>query len=168
MSNPCDVVAERIALGEPLGDLADHAAGCARCRRIAALPTELGALKREADPGLGFSSRVTAGAQHRIIVRRRRRIATAAIAATAATTLMAFALTRSPETSSPAPLPATDTAAHDPWKTDDAGQPGNADDDVRALVRLADTDRSTRFTANWSEIAKPLHPYRTLVKGVAP
>lgn len=172
MSNPCDVVAERIALGEPLGDLADHAATCARCRGLVALPTELGALKREADPGLGFSARVTAGAQHRFIVRRRRRIATAAISATAATVLVTFALTRTPPSAETTPSPATATQPTDPtdpWKTgNDAGSAGDADDDARALVRLADTDRSMQFRANWKAITKPLHPYRTLVKGAKP
>jgi len=75
MKEVCDTVAERIALGEPLGDAAEHAATCARCRRLAALGTELGATHSEADPGIGFAARVTAGAQKRIVVRRRRRIA---------------------------------------------------------------------------------------------
>ena len=73
MKSPCDIVAERIALGEPLGDQAEHAAACASCRTLAALPTEIGAMRTEADPGLGFSARMTAGAQHRITIRRRRR-----------------------------------------------------------------------------------------------
>ena len=65
MSSTCDRVAERIALGEPLDDVSEHAATCERCRRLVALPVELGATHREADPGLGFSARMTAGAQHR-------------------------------------------------------------------------------------------------------
>ena len=74
MSSTCDIVAERVALGEPLGDAADHAASCERCKRLVALPVELGAMHREAEPGMGFSARMTAGAQHRIVVRRRRRL----------------------------------------------------------------------------------------------
>ncbi len=160
MSNPCEVVAERVALGEPLGDVADHAASCASCRRIAALPAELGAMKQEADPGLGFSARMTAGAQQRIIVRRRRRVATAAIAAAAAASLLTFALTREPPASSPRQQPALK-------------QPGPEDvvdetDDLRALVKLADTDRAGRISADWDEIEKPLKPYRSLVQGVTP
>src|SRR5205823_3266558 len=55
----CDVVAERVALGEPLGDAAEHAERCPKCRRLVALPAELGATHRELDPGLGFSARMT-------------------------------------------------------------------------------------------------------------
>ena len=84
MSSPCDVVAERVALGEPLGDVADHATSCAKCRRLAALPTELGVVSSEADPGLGFTARMTSGAQHLLVVRQRRRIVAAAVSAAAA------------------------------------------------------------------------------------
>lgn len=164
MSNPCDVVAERVVLGEPLGDVADHAAECAKCRRLAALPTELGALKRgsDVDPGIGFAARMTAGAQHRMVVRQRRRIATAAVAAIAATSLLTFAITRDPEPATQ-PQPAADLGSQQPDEAaaDDA-------DDARALVRLADTDRSSRFSANWRDIQKPLKPYRALVQGVQP
>jgi hypothetical protein len=168
-ADPCDVVAERIALGEPLGDLADHAASCPACRRIAALPTELGALRREPEPALGFSARMTAGAQQRIGVRRRRRIAAAAIAATAATVMMTLALTRHGDTPNPKTAqPAADTSQHkDPWETGKPA-PGNVDDDERALVRLADTDRALHYRANWRAIEKPLAPYSKLVKGVEP
>jgi len=170
----CVVVAERVALGGPLGELAGHAASCPACRRLAALPTELGALRGEMDPGVGFSARVTAGAQHRIVVRRRRRVATAAVAATAATALMAVALTRHSDERTPGDVstvqPAADTSQkNDPWQShEDATPPGEVDDDVRALVRLADTDRASRYSANWGAIEKPLKPYASLVKGVEP
>ncbi len=161
MSNPCDVVAERVALGEPLGDVADHGASCSRCRRLAALPAELGAMRQEADPGLGFAARMTAGAQQRIVVRRRRRVATAAVSAAAAATFLTFALTRDPQPSSE-----TQPAAEIKHPTPD--EQTDETDDLRALVRLADTDRSGRFSANWREIEKPLRPYRTLIKGAKP
>ena len=169
MSQPCDVVAERVALGEPLGDLADHAASCARCRRLAALPAELGAVRVDADPGLGFAARMTAGAQHRIVVRRRRRIAGAAVAAVAATTLGVFLFTRAPEPAGPVAQPAADpkTPSPDPW-SDDARPSDDGDDDARALLELANTDRSRHFSAHWNRIEKPLAPYRALVKGVEP
>jgi len=70
----CDQVAERVALGESLGDLADHAAECPHCKRLIALPVELSMMKRDADPGMGFASRMTAGAQHRITARRHQRL----------------------------------------------------------------------------------------------
>jgi hypothetical protein len=173
MSDPCDVVVERVALGEPLGDLAEHAQSCAKCRRIAALPTELGATHRDSDPGIGFSARMTAGAQHRIVVRKRRRIAGAAAAAVAATALGAFVLTREPTSQKLAETPEqpdkredpTMPAADDkdPWREP---APEVVDEDVRALVQLADTNRSRKLSAKWGRIERPLAAYRTVFKGV--
>ena len=170
-STTCDQVAERIALGEPLADLGEHAATCERCKRLVALPVEIGATHREADPGLGFSARMTAGAQHRIVVRRRRRIAAGLAAAVAAGTLGVYAFTRQPasqeivKTSPPTNnLPATHTNNQDkdPWNTgsDDA----DVDDDMRALV--LNTDTASRYHADWKGITKPLAPYRALIRGV--
>lgn len=178
MSDPCEVVVERVALGEPLGDLAEHAKGCEKCRRIAALPAELGATHRDSDPGLGFSARMTAGAQHRIVVRKRRRVAGALAAAVAVTTLAAFALTREPAPQKLARTPETpetpetpkehdQPAAHDreqdPWQEADRDV---ADEDVRALVELADTNRARKLSAKWRRIERPLAAYRIVFKGV--
>lgn len=171
----CDRVAERIALGEPLGEMGEHAATCERCKRLVALPVELGVTRRDADPGLGFSARMTAGAQHRIVVRRRRRIAAAAAAAVAATSLGVFAFTRpSAEHPTVADTPAqhdTPTAATstqpDPWETQNPDERDDVDDDVRALVQLANTDRSLHLSADWGHISQPLAPYRTLLRGVS-
>lgn len=163
MSNPCEVVAERVALGEPLGDVAEHAASCARCRRLAALPAELGSMKQDADPGLGFAARMTAGAQHCIVVRRRRRVATAAVAAVAAASLLTFSITRDPASSTPNQQPALKQPG-----PEDAVDATDETDDLRALVQLADTDHAGRASANWDAIQKPLKPYRSLVEGVTP
>lgn len=175
MSDPCEVVVERIALGEPLGDLAEHAHGCAKCRRIAALPAELGATHRDSDPGLGFSARITAGAQQRIIVRKRRRVAGALAAAVAVTTLAAFALTREPASQKLARTPATPetpetpekrdqpAAEKDPWQEPDRDV---VDEDVLALVKLADTNRARKLSAKWRRIERPLAAYRVVFKGV--
>jgi len=172
MSEPCEVVIERVALGEPLGDLAEHAKGCAKCRRIAALPTELGATHRDSDPGLGFSARMTAGAQHRIVVRKRRRVAGALAAAVAVTTLAAFALTRepasqklaeTPETHDEPDQPAAGDHDKDPWQEPDREE---ADEDVRALVKLADTNHARKLSAEWRRIERPLAAYRIVFKGV--
>lgn len=173
-STTCDQVAERVALGEPLGDAGEHAATCERCKRLVALPVEIGATRRAADPGLGFSARMTAGAQHRIVVRRRRRIAGSLAAAVAVTTLGVFAFTRQPEsqpiaTNPPSPtLPATQ-AHDDPWdsKQHEPDESDDAADDVRALVHLANTERSSKLSANWRDIEKPLAPYRSLLRGVS-
>lgn len=172
MSDPCEVVVERVALGEPLGDLAEHAKECAKCRRIAALPTELGATHRDSEPGLGFSARMTAGAQHRIVVRKRRRVAGALAAAVAVTSLAAFALTREPASQKLAETPdrpdrhdqpAADDRDEDPWEEPDRDA---ADEDVRALVKLADTSRSRKLSAKWRRIERPLAAYSIVFKGV--
>lgn len=175
MSNPCEVVVERVALGEPLGDLAEHAKGCDKCRRIAALPAKLGATHRDSDPGFGFSARMTAGAQHRIVVRKRRRVAGALAAAVAVTTLAAFALTREPAPQKLAhtpetpderdeqDLPGSEERDKDPWQEPDRDV---ADDDVRALVELADTNRTRKLSAKWRRIERPLAAYRIVFKGV--
>ena len=167
MSDPCEVVVERVALGEPLGDLAEHAKGCAKCRRIAALPTELGATHRDSDPGLGFSARMTAGAQQRIVVRKRRRVAGALAAAVAVTTLAAFALTREPAAQKLAQTPEKhDQPAADDHDTDSSQEPDPADEDVRALVKLADTNHARKLSAKWRRIERPLAAYRIVFKGV--
>ena len=172
-STTCDQVAERVALGEPLGDVGEHAETCERCKRLVALPVEIGATRRAADPGLGFTARMTAGAQHRIGVRRRRRIAGSLAAAVAATTLGVFVFTRQPEPQPiasipPNPtLPATQTS-DDPWDANDQEPDEDTDaaidEDVRALVQLANTDRSSKLRANWGAIEKPLAPYRKLLR----
>lgn len=171
----CDVVAERVALGEPLGDAAEHAERCPKCRALVALPVELGQAKRAADPGLGFSARMTAGAQHRFTVRRRRRIAAGIAAVVVAMGLGVVFVTHEPAHSDIAaiqPLPIPPTAAGhdkdnqpDPWKQH---EDGGADDDVRALVQLADTDRASHASAPWKHIEKQLGPYRSLLQGVEP
>jgi hypothetical protein len=172
----CDVVAERVALGEPLADAAEHAERCPKCRRLVALPTDLGGVvHREADPGLGFTARMTAGAQHRVVVRRRRRIVGGLAVAVAAMSAGVFLVTREPASQTLAETPSThepqpatnsnhDTNDHDPWQAHD----GEIDDDVAALVRLADTHRASHASAHWKRIEKPLEPYRSLLQGVEP
>jgi hypothetical protein len=160
MKYVCDIVAERVALGEPLGDAAEHAATCPRCRRLAALPSELGAARAEVDPGIGFSARVTAGAQRRIVVRRRRRIAATIAAGLVASTLGVVFLTRDGGVDRPAEQPAV--ATHQPT------EPPKIDDDVLYLVHLARTDRASHASAHWHRIEKSLAPYKHLVKGLTP
>jgi hypothetical protein len=169
----CDQVAERVALGEPLGEAGEHAASCERCKRLVALPVELGATHHDADPGLGFTARMTAGAQHRIGVRRRRRVAAGLAAAVAATTLGVFAMTREPQpqtvVETPArfdQLPAIERNQPDPWNADDGATPDEDDDDMRMLVQLSDTDRAMRVTADWDDINEPLAPYNALLRTV--
>lgn len=163
----CDIVAERIALGEPLAELGAHPASCERCKRLVELPASLAKAAHAADPGIGFSSRVTAGAQHRIVVRRHRRIAAISAVSVAAAAAMALVVAHQPEdrgvaftmpkldTSNPAVAP----TRHDPWK------PREVDPDVRALVHLANVDRELHFSANWGRIEKPLRPYKAVLEG---
>jgi len=173
MSSTCDQVAERIALGEPLGEAGEHAATCERCKRLVALPVELGATHRDADPGLGFSARMTAGAQHLIGVRPRRRIAASLATAVAATTLGVFAMTRHSDSQQLVSNPPTRneqpaTSTNDPWEIKQPDQEEEDDDaDARWLVQVADTDRSARLSANWGDIQEPLLPYRALLRGVS-
>jgi hypothetical protein len=171
----CEQVAERVALGEELGDLAEHAAGCPHCKRLIALPVELGMLAREADPGMGFAARMTAGAQHRITVRRHRRYAAGGGVLVAAAAAIALLVVRQPDEASiayippqylhlPAIQPPT-ANKDDPWKTH---EPGEVDDDVRALVRMANVDRNRHLSAHWGRIEKSLAPYRAILKGSEP
>lgn len=164
MMTTCDSVAERIALGEALGELAEHAASCERCQSVIALPAKLGATRHDVDPGLGFAARMTAGAQHRIAVRRRRRVATGLAVSVAAGALAVFVFTRTPDTRPAPTVVSTDTTRPTP---EPIALP-TAEEDLAALINLADVDRSSRLAADWSEIEKPLRPYRNLLKGVTP
>jgi hypothetical protein len=160
MTSQCDAVAERLALGEPLEPLADHVASCAGCTRLVEMPRRIGAARQELDPGLGFSARMTAGAQHRIAVRRRRRVAAGLAATVAAGTLGVFVFTRAPaEQAAPAvSLPEQPSEEPRPAPAEPA--------DVDVLVNLADTRRSLRVSANWKELERPLAAYRKLVEEV--
>jgi hypothetical protein len=173
----CDLVAERVALGVPLAELAEHATSCARCRLVVALPARLGSAHAAVDPGLGFAARMTAGAQHRITVRRKRRVAGSAAAAVAACALAVVAVAHvgsaptvavtAPQPTVPAPI--DQPAMKDIWDAQEpALPPRHVDPDVRALVHLADIDRDLRGTARWARIERPLRPYRSLVQGVKP
>ena len=184
MTSICDAVAERVALGESLGELADHGATCERCRRVIALPAQLGAVHRDVDPGLGFTARMTAGAQHRLVVRRRRRIAAGLATSVAAGVVGVVVMMRAPEAPvsrvatetqlAPTPTPTAsdpelrqdlaEELSEDPWA------PARPLDDaeLQLLVDLADVDRSLRVSARWRRIEKPVSPYRLLINGVSP
>jgi hypothetical protein len=160
MMSTCEAVAERIALGEPLAELDEHVSSCAACQRIVAMPSALGATRHSVDPGLGFSARMTVGAQHRLVVRRRRRIAAGLAATVAAGMIGVFAITRPPEEApvqlSPAVaerIPTDETTTFD-------------EPEIKALVELADTKRSSRLSAHWARIRRPLAPYKQLIEGV--
>ena len=158
MMSHCDSVAERVALGEPLAELDEHVSSCTRCQRLVAMPAQLGGTRHPVDPGLGFSARMTVGAQHRIVVRRRRRIAAGLAATVAAGMVGLLAFTREPE---PAPAQLQPAVAEQLPIEESIPFEEN---ELEALVDLADTKRSSRMSAHWARIYKPLAPYKKLVE----
>jgi hypothetical protein len=168
----CDQVTERLAMGEPLAELSEHVSSCESCQGVVAVSSQLGATHHAVDPGLGFSARMTVGAQHRLVVRRRRRLATG-LAATVVTGAFGVLLVAHAPSGSPGEQVATqppqrplqpEQPVQEPPKVNDS----DADADLAALVQLADVDRSARLSARWTRIKKPLAPYKKLVKGVVP
>ena len=172
MTTSCDLVAQCVAFGEPLGALAEHVTTCPRCQRMVDMPGLLSGTRHEVDPGLGFSSRMTVGAQQLVATRHRRRIVAGLAAAVATAAFGVFVVTRTPsdsKTQNPVakvidnqPRPATNT------HPDEAPAPDAYDPDVATLVHWANTDRNRRLSAKWSRIEKPLAPYRKLAEGVTP
>jgi hypothetical protein len=155
----CEIVAERIALGEPLGEHADHAASCERCRELANVATQLGGTHHAIDPGLGFAARMTVGAQNRIAVRRRRRIATTVGVSAAAAAAFAFVVTRPTETTKPDPV-----VAINPLKAE--VEPPVPVDDADLAFLASDPEAAARTTADWKHITTPLRPYKKLLQGI--
>jgi hypothetical protein len=154
----CDLVAERIALGESLGELAEHAATCDRCNATGALTARLAGVHREVDPGMGFAARMTAGAQHRIVVRRRRRLAGVVAASTLAASLGVFVMTRHDD---PVVAPPATATGQDP-----PADPSEIAADTAMLLR--DPDRTAKRSADWGRIEKPIRPYKHVLKGLLP
>lgn len=165
----CDRVAERVALGEPLVELSEHVSDCASCQGLVTVSDKLGATHHAVDPGLGFSARMTVGAQHLLGVRRRRRFA-AGLAATVATGMFGvFVVARSPDAPSTADNKQVIAPPTTPTPPDNKDTPPVLEDaDLAALVDLADTERSSHLSARWGHIKKPLAPYKKLLKGVVP
>jgi hypothetical protein len=165
MTAVCNEVVERIALGEPLDDLASHVAECERCARVVAMPRQLAAAHHAVDPGLGFSARMTVAAQQRIGERRRTRIVGTLAATVAVASLAVFAVSRGKaDDQMPQKQAGEFQIGPDPDPT-----PVKLDDaEIAGLVHLADTRRARRVSAPWRKIEKPLKPYMKLVKGVTP
>ena len=165
----CDQVAERTALGEPLAELAEHVEGCASCRGLVAVSSKLGATRHAVDPGLGFSARMTVGAQHRISARRRRRVAAGLAATVVAGGFGLLFVAHTPE-----PVSSQPTIAFPVQPEQIVDEPPAAeelpaeDDDIAALMKLADVDRNTQISANWGAIEEPLAPYKKLLEEETP
>ena len=169
---PCELVLDRLAAGEPLGeDGAAHVASCVDCARLAQVPGLIASTVREPEPGPGFSSRMQIGARGRIAARRRQRVALVSVAtvAVAAAAVLAYirpnhhvelnqgaiktALDHEPV---PQPPPATE-------------RPPISDPDLATdLVRVSNVDRTIRGEAHWTDITRPLAAYRAvLAKGAS-
>jgi hypothetical protein len=165
----CDQVAERLALGEPLGDLSEHVSSCDGCQGLVTVSGQLAATHHAVDPGLGFSARMTVGAQHRLGVRRRRRLA-AGLAVSVATGMFGvFLVAHHPAASTEAPRPTMKNSPREPEPPPrEPARETPSDEDLAALAQLADVDRASQLSADWRRIQKPLAPYKKLVKGVVP
>lgn len=158
----CDQVAERVALGESLGELAGHAMTCASCQGLLAVSSQLSAAHHDVDPGLGFTARMTVGAQHRLAVRRRRKLAVGFAATVACGAFGVFVVTHTPAD------PGTPVATgHAPSRAEPDDSPASADE-LTSLVQLADVDHNRQISADWSSVEAPLTPYKKLLKGVTP
>jgi hypothetical protein len=182
MTYPCDLVAERLALGEPLGADGDaHVAACPACARLVRLPAMVAATAREPEPGPGFSSRMQVGARAALGARRRARVASLTLATAAAVLVGGVIVTRGrhhdeqPSTMArytdpqPLSLPGEhhDSQNHEHAR-DHAPQPVTAaplDDDELAthLVRIADVDGALQPTRAWRRAEAPLAPYHQLL-----
>jgi hypothetical protein len=174
MTTSCDLVAQCVAFGEPLGALAEHVTTCAGCQRMVDMPGLLAATRHTtADPGLGFSSRMTVGAQHLVSTRHRRRVVAGLAAAVATAAFGVFVVTRTPGETKTAPVAKVidvnkDRPAVKTGDRDDTPSASSFDPDVVTLVHYANTDRNRRLSAKWSRIEKSLAPYRQLVEGATP
>ena len=165
MKSPCDLVAERLAVGDPLSaDEQDHATRCVACARLAAMPRLIAAAVTEPEPAPGFSARMTARALDRLKERRRNRLIATTIAAAGVVLAGGFAIARPDHRLGdvgamralaelephPAPPPVAETSER-------------AQRVALDLVRAADVDRSITGEAPWSDVTQPLVPYRALL-----
>jgi hypothetical protein len=164
--SPCDLVTERLALGEPLAEEEAHVATCPACSRLVALPRLVAASAHAAEPNPGFAIRTTAGARTKLAVRRRNRIITNSLAAIAAVVLGVW-LVRSP---SPVKKDIADTGARtlptplSPVHSDEKLVINLTDEQVgRELVRISDFERAMKPTKHWRDAATPLSNYRMVV-----
>lgn len=133
MMSPCDVVAERLALDEPLAELSQHADDCPRCQGLLAAQRTLSGQRLDSAPAHGFASRMTVAANQRLVVRHRRRVAGYASLSAAAAALLTFFLVREParpassevaatqlKSDSPtAPTAEAPSNQPDPWQSED-------------------------------------------------
>lgn len=173
----CDLVAERLACGEPLGEDGDtHVAACPACARLVRLPAMVASTAREPEPGPGFVSRMQLGARDELAARRRTRVAALTLATAAAVLVGGVFVTRHraaddhPSTmaryTEPQPI-SLPGEHHGDGNRDHARppQPATLDDQHLAarLVRIADIDGALQPDRAWRRAEAPLAPYRQLL-----
>jgi hypothetical protein len=146
MMSPCDVVAERLATGDPLAELAQHADDCPRCQGLLSVQRSLaGSHRSDATPAHGFAARMTVAANQRLVVRHRRRVVGYAALSAAAAAMATFLIVRQPDKAVAPPVAATQprleapAEPRDPWTSDDApAAPDEADEDDAPLEPTAE------------------------------
>lgn len=169
---PCDEVTERLALGEPLGDVEDHVATCPACSRLVGLPRLVAASAHAAEPNPGFVIRSTAGARTLMVRRRRNRIIGNGIAAAAVLVLAVWAV-RSPIAGGKHKQPSQQVQV--PWRNP---EPINVPDptlltpvtnDVigNELETISNFDRVMAPSRQWNAAQAPLSRYRIVVQGAS-
>lgn len=191
MMAPCDVVAERLALDEPLAELTQHADDCPRCQGLLAAQRSLTAGRRgDATPAHGFASRMTVAANQRLAVRHRRRVAGYAMLSAAVAALVTFVVMRDPAKASQPPAvgasqpvePGPEEALRDPWKApaeepremrDEPSPPdepspeeSSGPDDEAYLLRVLSQTSDAPLSADWKKIEAPLSRYDHLLQQV--
>jgi hypothetical protein len=182
MTYPCDLVAERLAHGEPLGaDGEAHVAACPACARLVRLPGMISATAREPEPGAGFAVRMQLGARAELTARHRTRVAALTLATAAAVLLVGVVVTRHHGDDQPAtmarysaPQPLSTPIDHRPEPVRDrrpiatTATAALPDDQFAAhLVRISDIDGALAPSRAWHRIEAPLAPYQQLLDHVA-
>lgn len=146
MMSPCDQVAERIALDEPLAELTQHADDCPRCQGLLAAQRMISSHRRDDTPAHGFAARMTVAANQRLVVRHRRRVAGYAGLSAAAAALVTFFLVREPAKQAPPPVAATQLKSDSPAEDDDSTPPEDpwqSDDEREAVEPSEVPDEAT-------------------------
>jgi len=166
MTSLCDLVLERLAVGEPLrDDEAAHVARCVDCARLAGVPRLLAATAQEPEPAPGFSARMQVGARGRLAARRRNRVALSALAAAAVVLAGIGVFTRPTEKlSEVGAIRTLEEQEPRPQPPSPVERPATTTEQViRDLVYTSDIDRVLEDGADWDEITKPLSPYRAVL-----